>query len=44
MTELKSIDKAIKGIQYLRHFMKQIGSLEINYPTPLLNDNQGILG
>ena len=41
MAELKSIDEGIKGIQYLRHLMKQLGLSDIDYPTPLLNDNQG---
>ena len=41
MAELKSIDKGIKGIQYLRHLMKQLGLSDIDYPTPLLNDIQG---
>ena len=31
----------IKGIQYIRHLMKQIGLPDIDYPTPVLNDNRG---
>ena len=40
MVESKSIDKGIKGIQHLYHLMKQLGLPDIDYPTPLLNDNQ----
>ena len=39
MTELKAIDDGIRGIQYLPHLMHQLGSSDIDYPTPLLNDN-----
>ena len=41
MAELKAIDEGIKGIQYLRHLMRQLGLPDIDYPTPILNDNRG---
>ena len=41
MAEIKSIDDGIRAIQYLRHLMKQLGLPDIEYPTPLMNDNQG---
>ena len=41
MAKIKSIDGGIRGIQYLRHLMKQLGLPDIEYPTPLMNDNQG---
>ena len=41
IAELKSIDAGIKAIQYLRHLMRQLGLPDVEYPTPLLNDNQG---
>ena len=41
MAKIKSIDAGIKGIQYLRHSMKQLGLRDIGFPTPLLNNNQG---
>ena len=41
MTELKAMDEGIKGIQYLRHLMKQLGLSDVSYPTPILNDNRG---
>ena len=40
MVETKSIDDGIRAIQYLRHLMKQLGLPNVEYPTPLLNDNQ----
>ena len=40
MTKIKSIDAGIKGIQYLRYLMKQLGLHDIDYPTPLWNNNQ----
>ena len=41
IAELKAIDMGIKGIQYIRHLMEQIGLPDIDYPTPVLNDNRG---
>ena len=41
IAELKAIDMGIKGIQYIRHLMQQIGLPDIDYPTPVLNDNRG---
>ena len=41
MAEIKSIDDGIRAIQYLRHLMRQLGLPDIDFPTPLLNDNQG---
>jgi len=41
MAELKAVDEGIKGIQYLRHLMKQLGLPGIDCPTPALNDNRG---
>ena len=41
MAEIKYIDGGIRGIQYLRHLMKQLGLPDVEYPTPLMNDNQG---
>ena len=41
MAEIKSIDNRICTIQYLRYLMKQLGLPDINFLTPLLNDNQG---
>ena len=41
MAEIKAIDEGIKGIQYLRHLMRQLGLTDVDYPTPLLNDNRG---
>ena len=43
MAEIKSIDEGIKGIQYLRHLMRQLGLPDVDVPTPLLNDNRGSL-
>lgn len=43
MAELKAIDDGICGIQYLRHLMRQLGLPDIDYPTPVLNNNQGSL-
>ena len=43
MAELKAIDDGIRGIQYLRHLMRQLGLPDIDYPTPVLNDNRGSL-
>ena len=39
--EIKSIDKGIRAIQYLRHLMRQLGLPDVDFNTPLLNDNQG---
>ena len=41
MAENKSIDDGICAIQYLRHLMKQLGLPDVDFPTSLLNDNQG---
>ena len=41
MAEIKSIDDGIRAIQYPRYLMKQLGLPDIEYPTPLMNDNQG---
>ena len=41
MAEIKSIDNGIRAIQYLRHLMKQLGLPDVDFPTPLLDDNQG---
>ena len=41
MAEIKSINDGIRVIQYLKHLMRQLGLLDIEYPTPLMNDNQG---
>ena len=43
VAELKSMDEGIKGIQFLRHLMKQIGLPDVDTPTPILNDNRGSL-
>ena len=43
MAELKSIDEGIKGIQYLRHLMSQLGLPDTQTPTPVLNDNKGAI-
>ena len=39
--EIKLIDDGIRAIQYLRHLMSQLGLLDVNFPTLLLNNNQG---
>ena len=39
MAEINSIDDGIRAIQYLQHFMKQLGLPDIEYPTPLMNNN-----
>ena len=39
--EIKSIDDGIRAIQYLRHLMRQLGLLDVNFPITLLNNNQG---
>ena len=41
MAEIKAIDDGIKGIQYLRHLMRQLGLTDVDVPTPVLNDNRG---
>ena len=41
MAELKAIDQGVKGIQYMRHLMKQLGLPDTDLPTPILNDNRG---
>ena len=41
MAVIKSINDSIRGIQYLRHLMKQLGLPNVKYPTPLMNNNQG---
>ena len=41
MAEIKSIDDGIKAIKYLQHLMKQLSLSNIEYPTPLMNDNKG---
>ena len=38
MAEIKSIDDGIRGIQYLRHLMKQLGLPDVKYPTPLMRN------
>ena len=43
IAELKAIDAGIKAIQYLRHLIRQLGLPDIDYPTPTLNDNRGII-
>ena len=43
IAELKAIDEGIKGIQFIRHLMIQLGLPNINKPTPILNDNRGSL-
>ena len=43
IAELKSMDEGIKGIQFLRHLMKQIGLPDVDEPTPIMNDNRGSL-
>ena len=43
MAEIKALDNGVKGIQYLRHLMQQIGLPDIDYPTPVLNDNRGAI-
>ena len=43
MAEIKSINDGTRAIQYLRHLMKQLGLTDVDFPTPLLNDNQGLL-
>ena len=43
MVEIKSIDAGIRGIQFLRYLMRQLGLPDIDIPTPLLNDNRGSL-
>ena len=40
MAEIKSINDGIRAIQYLRHLMKQLGLPDVDFSTPLLNDNQ----
>ena len=44
IAELKAVDEGIKGIQYLRHLIKQIGLPGIDCPTPVLNDSRGAIG
>lgn len=41
MTEIKLIYDRICTIQYLSYLIKQLGLPGIDFPTPLLNDNQG---
>jgi len=41
IAKIKAIDQGIRGIQYLRHLMRQLDLPDINFPTPLMNDNQG---
>ena len=36
-----SASQGIKGIQCLRHLMRQLGLPDIDCPTPVLNDNRG---
>ena len=43
IAELKAIDEGIKGIQFLRKLMAQLGLPDVNTPTPVLNDNRGSL-
>ena len=43
IAELKAIDEGIKGIQFLRKLMKQLGLPDVNTPTSILNDNRGSL-
>ena len=43
IAELKAIDEGIKGIQFLRKLMEQLGLPDVHTPTPILNDNQGSL-
>ena len=41
--KIKLIDEGISAIQYLRHLMRQLGLPDVDLPTPLLNNNQGII-
>ena len=43
IAKLKSMDEGIKGIQFLRHLMKQVGLPDVDEPTPILNNNRGSL-
>ena len=43
IAELKAIDEGIKGIQFLRKLMGQLGLPDVKFPTPILNDNRGSL-
>ena len=43
IAELKAIDEGIKGIQFLKKLMQQLGLPDVNAPTPVLNDNRGSL-
>ena len=36
IAEIKAIDQGIRGIQYLRHLMYQLGLPDITFPTPLM--------
>ena len=41
MAEIKLINDGIKAIRYLQHLMKQFRLPNIDYPSLLMNDNQG---
>ena len=41
MAEIKSIDDGIWTVQYLRYMMRQLGLPNVDFPTPLFNNNQG---
>ena len=41
MAEIRSTDDGFCEIPYLAHLMRQLGLPNIEYPTPLMNDNQG---
>lgn len=43
MAELKAVDEGIKGVQFLRHLMREWGLSDIDIPTPVLNDNKGAI-
>ena len=43
IAKLKLMDEGIKGIQFLRHLMKQIGLPDVDEPTPKMNNNRGSL-
>ena len=44
MAELKAAGEGAKGIQYLRHLMKQLGLPGAGCPAPALNGSRGAAG
>ena len=44
MAELKAVGEGAKGMQYLRHLMKQLGLPGIGCPTPTLSGSRGSAG